>query len=206
MKYIKLFEEFVNEATDTIEKSIVTNGKKVSFMPGRFQPFHLGHIEALKNLSKKTGNPVIPLQIVSKSAKAKGKSPLPTRLLQRIGDDIVKNNKFIEDFYVYDTSEQPSFMPDMLRFLRDRGYEGEKMGSGSDRLQSWKGQLKYVGDDTDTETLPKFGLELVDVRDEDGPSGTKVREAIKADDKEAFEEMVPSYLHKYYNELKKYIK
>jgi predicted nucleotidyltransferase len=46
---------------------------------------------------------------------------------------------------------------------------------------------------------------MVDARDSDGASGTKVREALKNDDKKAFEQMMPRELWKYYEELKKYI-
>jgi citrate lyase synthetase len=47
---------------------------------------------------------------------------------------------------------------------------------------------------------------LVDTREGDGPSGTKVRQALKDDDRAAFNDLMPKELHKYYDELKKYIK
>ena len=60
MKHIKLFEQFINEAdiTQPIE------GTEVVVMPGRFQPFHNGHIAALKNAAKIFGKPVVAMQIV----------------------------------------------------------------------------------------------------------------------------------------------
>ena len=200
MKHIKLFEQFINES---VEKSLVTPGKKVSFMSGRFQPFHKGHIAALKRTAEKLGHPVIPIQILSK----KDKSPFPERLLQRIGDDVVKNNDFIENYYLYPNSYGRTVIPWFVRYLRDNGYEAVGFGAGSDRIKAYQPQVNYItSDKTDTEVLPNFKMELVDVREEDGPSGTKVREALKNGDEAAFKEMVPSYLHKYYNELKKYVK
>lgn len=199
MKHIKLFEQFINES---VEKSLVTPGKKVSFMPGRFQPFHKGHIAALKRTAEKLGHPVIPIQILSK----KDKSPFPERLLQRIGDDVAKNNDFIENYYLYPNSYGKTVIPWFVRYLRDNGYEAVGFGAGSDRIKAYQPQVNYItSDKTDTEVLPNFKMELVDVREEDGPSGTKVREALKNGDEAAFKEMVPSYLHKYYKELKKYV-
>jgi cytidyltransferase-like protein len=199
MKHIKLFEQFINES---VEKSLITPGKKVSFMPGRFQPFHKGHIAALKRTAEKLGHPVIPIQILSK----KDKSPFPERLLQRIGDDVAKNNDFIENYYLYPNSYGRTVIPWFVRYLRDNGYEAVGFGAGSDRIKAYQPQVNYItSDKTDTEVLPNFKMELVDVREEDGPSGTKVREALKNGDEAAFKEMVPSYLHKYYKELKKYV-
>jgi len=199
VKHIKLFEQFINES---VEKSLVTPGKKVSFMPGRFQPFHKGHIEALKRTAEKLGHPVIPIQILSN----KDKSPFPERLLQRIGDDVAKNNDFIENYYLYPNSYGKTVIPWFVRYLRDNGYEAVGFGAGSDRIKAYQPQVNYItSDKTDTEVLPNFKMELVDVREEDGPSGTKVREALKNGDEAAFKEMVPSYLHKYYKELKKYV-
>jgi predicted nucleotidyltransferase len=43
-------------------------------------------------------------------------------------------------------------------------------------------------------------------RDEDGPSGTKVRETIKAGDEKEFQKLVPKSVWPFYEELKTYIK
>ena len=80
MKHVKLFEQFINEAdvTQPIE------GTEVVVMPGRFQPFHNGHIAALKNAAKIFGKPVIAMQIVSKREE----SPFPESLLLQIGQEL----------------------------------------------------------------------------------------------------------------------
>lgn len=61
MKNIPTFEEFL-----IMENA---NGVRVCVMPGRFQPFHLGHLAALERTSKEFGCPVIPIQIISKNEK-----------------------------------------------------------------------------------------------------------------------------------------
>jgi predicted nucleotidyltransferase len=47
---------------------------------------------------------------------------------------------------------------------------------------------------------------MVDARDSDGASGTKVREAIRQGNRDAFEQMMPKVLWVYWDELRKYIK
>lgn len=200
MKHVKLFEEFITEA---VEISNPIDGKEVVIMPGRFQPFHIGHIAALKNTAKVFGKPVIPIQITSK----KEKSPFPESLLLKIGNDVVKNEKEIEEFYIYPNDYGRTVVPWFVRFLRDKGYETVGMGAGSDRMGAYGPQLKYMlSPKTDTVVDPGFRLEMVDARVEGGPSGTKVREALANDDKITFEKLMPKYLHKYYNELQKNIK
>ncbi len=199
MKHIKLFEQFISEA---VEISNPIDGKEVIIMPGRFQPFHKGHLAALENASKQFGKPVIPIQVVSK----KDTSPFPENLLQKIGDDVAKNESYIEKFFIYPQGYGLTVIPWFVRFLREKGYETVGVAAGSDREKAYAGQMKYItSDKTDTIVSPDFEMKIVDQRVEGGPSGTKVREALAADDKQAFEQLVPKYLYKYYNELKKHI-
>lgn len=199
MKYIKLFENFIGEA---VEVSNPIDGKEVVIMPGRFQPFHLGHLAALEEASKQFGKPVVPIQIISK----KDKSPFPEKLLQKIGDEVAKNESYIEKFFIYPQGYGRTVIPWFVRFLRDNGLETVGMAAGSDREKAYVGQIKYIkSDKTDTVVSDDFEMKIVDQRVEGGPSGTKTREAIANGDKEAFEAMTPSYLHKYYDELKKYL-
>ena len=192
MKYVQTFESFVFEA----------EGKKVVFFPGRFQPFHNGHLEALKRTSQEFGLPVIPLQIVSKNED----SPFPDTLLEKMGADVVKANSFIADFFIYPNS-QKTVIPLMVQFLRSKGYEPMGVGCGSDRLTDYNRQVAYItGPKTDTPVDPGFTVKMVDARDSDGPSGTKVRESLKADNQKEFDNQMPKELHKYFGELKKYIK
>jgi alkaline phosphatase D len=67
-------------------------------------------------------------------------------------------------------------------------------------------QINYLNSEkSDVPISETFRLEICDVRESGGPSGTKVREAIANDDLVLFKEMTPKSVHKFYNELKKYI-
>jgi cytidyltransferase-like protein len=198
MNYVKTFESFLYEAII----SEITDGKKVIFFPGRFQPFHNGHLAALERASKEFGLPVIPLQILS----AREESPFPDDLLQKMGADVVKANAFIADYFIYPKGDK-TVIPLMVKFLREQKYEPFGLGCGSDRLNDYTRQVAFItSPKTDVVVDPTFAVKMVDARDADGASGTKVREAIKAGDEKAFQQMMPRELHKYWKELTKYIK
>jgi|TARA_B110000908_G_scaffold169862_1_gene227929 hypothetical protein len=193
MKHLKTFESFIGEAED---------GTKVVFFPGRFMPFHKAHLSSMLKTSEEFGLPVIPLQIISK----KDKSPFPESLLKKMGADLVKANSNIADYFAYPQDYGRTVIPWFVRFLRDQGYEPMGMGTGSDRLKSYEPQIKYMkGPKTDTVVDPSFELKMVNSRTEDEVSGTAVRQALKDDDKDTFESMMPKELHKYFDKLKKYI-
>lgn len=197
MNYVNTFEGFLYEAFI----SEITKGKPVVFFPGRFQPFHKGHLAAMERASKEFGLPVIPLQILS----AREESPFPDTLLQKIGDDVVKANSFIADYFIYPKGTK-TVIPLMVKYLREQGYEPMGVACGSDRFNDYSRQVAFItGPKTDVQVNPEFTVKMVDARDSDGASGTKVREALKADDQKTYEQMMPKELWKYFNELKKYI-
>lgn len=177
------------------------NGKRVCIFPGRFQPFHNGHIAALKKASEVLGAPVIPIQILSKTDK----SPFPDALLEKMGKAVSKEFSFIADYFLY-PSNLKTVVPQMVKYLREKGYESIGMGAGSDRMKSYEPQIKYLNSEkSDVPVSEPFRLEMVDERAVGGPSGTKVREAIQNDDEDTFNKMTPKSLHPFYKELKKYI-
>lgn len=194
MKNIPTFEEFL-----IMENA---NGVRVCVMPGRFQPFHLGHLAALERTSKEFGCPVIPIQIISKNEK----SPFPDSLLNRIGNAVAKEySRFIAKYVLYPQTLKP-VIPQMVLLLQKEGFNPIGMGCGSDRLKSYESQIRYINSDrSDVAITEPFILKNVDERLTDGPSGTRVRAAITEDDKKSFEKMTPKSIHQYYDELKRHL-
>lgn len=196
---IKNFNQFINENVNISYPSV---GKKVVFMPGRFQPFHIGHLTALKKASNLFQVPVVPIQVISQ----KEESPFPTELLLEIGNEIVKHENYIDNFFIYPRGYGKTVIPWFVRFLRDQGYEAIGVAAGSDRINDYASQVKYIkSDKTDTKVVNDFELKEVDTRIQYGPSGTKVRQALLDDNLAAFKKLMPQYLHRYYPELKKYV-
>lgn len=194
MKHVKFFEEFINE-----QINIKNN---VAIFPGRFQPFHNGHIAALKKTSEIYGVPVIPIQILSK----KEKSPFPESLLIKIGQAVQKEfSSWMGDYFLYPQNRK-TVIPQMVQLLRDNNYYPIAMGAGSDRIKSYERQIVYINSPkSDVPMDVTFKLAMVDERGEGGPSGTKVRAAITAGDYETFKSMTPKSVHPFYKELKKYL-
>lgn len=193
MKYIQTFENFLILESE--------NGERVAIFPGRFQPFHNGHIASLKRTAEVFDAKVIPIQILSKTDK----SPFPDSLLTKIGNAVVREFGFIADYVLYPQNLK-TVVPQMVKLLQEKGYNPIGMGCGSDRLKSYESQIKYLNSEkSDVKIYEPFNLEMVDQRVEGGPSGTKVREAIIAGDQDAFEKMTPRSVHPFYKELKKYL-
>jgi hypothetical protein len=192
MKNIPTFENFI-----LFEKS---SGERICIFPGRFQPFHLGHIAALRETSMRFQCPVVPIQIKSKSED----SPFPDSLLQKIGDAVAKEYEFIEKYVLYPQNLK-TVIPQMVKLLQDEGYNPIGVGCGSDRQKDYERQVAYLTSPKSDVPVSEFRVEMVDQRQPGGPSGTKVREAIVNDDEKLFRTLTPTSIHKYYKEMKKYI-
>lgn len=193
------FNEFL------MEKNLIEEDKslkRVCIFPGRFMPPHLGHVGAWKRTADALKCKVIPIQIISKNKK----SPFPDSLLKRIGKSIEKEySNFIEEYLIYPEG-LITFIPEMIKLLREKGYEPIGVGCGSDRYQDYQRQVeKYVTAPDSEIQIPQFQVAMVDERIEGGPSGTKVRESIQEDDEAKFKELTPKSIHTFYREFKKYI-
>jgi cytidyltransferase-like protein len=197
MKNLLTFEQFVNE-NNLFEADF--GGTRVVIFPGRFQPFHNGHIAALKKAHDIFQLPVVPVQILSKTDK----SPFNDGLLMTIGKAVSKEFDWMAGYSLYPPGLK-TVVPQMVKYLRAQyNFEPVGMGCGSDRLKAYEPQIKYLNSEkSDVPVSEPFRLEICDERAPGGPSGTKVREAIMADDKKLFEELTPKSVHRFYNELKK---
>lgn len=192
MKHVKLYEQFIAEAG---------SGEKVVIFPGRFQPMHLGHIKAFEKAYKVFGVKVIPIQIISKNEE----SPFPRNLLDKIAKDVKNEFNFIADVVVYPEGLK-TVIPQMVKLIREMGYDPIGLACGSDRFKDYQRQVNYLLSDKSDVPTKEFRLEVVDERIPNGPSGTKTREALRTDDEKSFNEMVPKGVQKHFSELKKYIK
>jgi len=174
------------------------SNNKVSIFPGRFQPFQIGHINAMEKLYKQTGAKVVVIQIHSGSNK---KTVFPLDLVNKISNDIeIEFQSFIEKIVNF-PENMKSFVPNFYDIAKEYG-EPIAIGCGTDRKMDYERQTKnYLLKDN-----PELNFNVIVIeRNEDDPSSTKVREAIKNNDIETFKKLTPKSVHKYWNELKKYV-
>lgn len=197
MKHIQTFEQFILEH-NLYESEF--GSQKVVIFPGRFMPFHNGHIAALKKAHDIFGLPVVPVQIISKNEK----SPFDDGTLMKIGQAVAKEFNWMAGYSLYPPGLK-TVVPQMVKYLRAQyNFEPVGMGCGSDRYKSYESQIKYLNSEkSDVPVSEPFRLEICDERAPGGASGTKVREAIAAGDKKRFEELTPKAVHKFYDDLKK---
>lgn len=191
MKHIKLYEQFIAEASV---------GEKVVLFPGRFQPMHLGHIKAFEKAYQVFGVKVVVIQIISKNED----SPFPRTLLEKLATDVKNEFSFIADVVVYPDNLK-TVIPQMVKHIRELGFDPVGLACGSDRFKDYQRQVNYLLSSKSDVPTEEFRLEVVDERIPNGPSGTKTRESLKANDAKSFNEMVPRSVQKHFNELKKHV-
>ena len=161
-------------------------------------PFTKGHQSVLEALYKENGYPTVVACI--KNTKHDTKHPFDDDLIAKEFDTCLKNEKFFED-HIYVAS---AAIDKVGVALKEKGYLAHLWGCGTDRAKSFERMAsnpKYIVDFADD-----FKVFVVE-RDEnsndiDGISATKVREAIKNDDKKEFERMMPKGAGKLFDEFK----
>lgn len=194
MKFIKLYEEFILAETNS--------GEKVAIFPGRFMPVHNGHIDAFQRTSKEFGGiKVIPIQI----AKSGSESPFPRPLLDKLGKAVAAEYKNLLADWILFPDDLKTVIPQMAKVVMENGYDPIAMGCGADRLKDYQRQVDYLTSEKSDVKVNEFTLKSVMNRDEDGPSGTKVRETLKTGTQKDFEKLVPKSIWPFYEELKSYI-
>lgn len=191
MRILK-YNDFVESLLEKVD------GTEVCIFPGRFQPFHNGHILALERTVKHFNVPVIPIQIFSKTEE----SPFPTSLLEKMGKAVAKEFPFIEDYQLYPPGKK-TVIPQMVKFLQELGYNPIGIGCGSDRLADYERQVAYLTSPKSDVKVDRFSVAMVDERVSDGPSGTRVRQAIIDDNQDLFRKLTPRGIHPFYSQMYK---
>lgn len=214
MGYILNREEFLLEKYVKVgENSEITDNEKVAVIQGRFNPCaHIGHLNMINNAHKLTGKRVFVVQIVSNNTK----SPLKDEeVLSEMAREILKHNPAICGWEIFNADkEHAAFLPNIVTFCRENGYEPVALCCGEDRLDDYQKSLDRMNDpimkekalqkDPNAklvEILPEFEIVIADDRT-GGYSSTKIREAMIANDVEFVKANIPDYLYPYYDVMK----
>lgn len=164
--------------------------KQVNIFPGRFQPFHKGHLKCCEDAYKENGYPVVIMYI--HNTKFDNKKPFDDELLIKELEILKKEYDYIEDFI---PMKRP-LLGIMCNDLKEKGYEANIWLAGSDRIDSYKRQLnpKYIDE---------LGVKLPTLMETNRyTSATEVREAIKHNDKDKFAELMPKGTENMFSEYK----
>lgn len=214
MGYILNRKEFILEKYVQIgENTEITDNEQVAVIQGRFNPCaHIGHLNMIKNAHKLTNKRIFVVQIVSNNSK----SPLKDEdVLNKMANEIVKHNPEICGWEIFNADkEHAAFLPNIITFTRENGYEPIALCCGEDRLKEYQSSLDRMNDPATKEKvlqkdptaklvdiLPEFEIVIADDRT-GGYSSTKIREAMVAGDDETAISDIPEYLHPYYDVMK----
>lgn len=170
----------------------------VNIISGRCQPFTLGHQSILEALYKENKYPTVLCLI--HNTKFDSKHPFSDELIKKEIDTCLKGKDFYQDIIWIKNAAIDKIGEELAK----KDYSAHLWGCGTDRAKSYErmaSNKKYLKDFPDD-----FKVFVVD-RDEtssavDGISATKIRQAIKDDDKAAFVKMMPDGAQKLFNEFK----
>ena len=213
-KYILDRKEFLLEKYVRVgENTEITDNEQVAVIQGRFNPCaHIGHLNMIKNAHRLTGKRIFVVQILSNNSK----SPLKDEdILNKMANEIVKHNPEICGWEIFNADkEHAAFLPNIITFTRENGYEPVALCCGEDRLNDYQTSLDRMNDPAMKEKalqkdpnaklvdiLPEFEIVIADDRT-GGYSSTKVREAMVLGDEEFVKANIPDYLYPYYDVMK----
>ena len=213
-KYILNRKDFLLEKYVKVgENTEITDNEQVAVIQGRFNPCaHIGHLNMIKNAHRLTGKRVFVVQIVSNNSK----SPLKDEVvLEKMASEIVKHNPEICGWEIFNADkDHAAFLPNIITFCRENGYEPSVLCCGEDRLNDYQKSLDRMNDPSMKEKalqkdpnaklvdiLPEFEIIVADDRT-GGYSSTKIREAMIMNDEEFVKANIPDYLYPYYEVMK----
>lgn len=188
------FSEFLNE-------QLAKQGKEdVNVIVGRFQPFHKGHLSIVENMYKE--NKKRAYIFIVRGTKLNEKTLFSEKLTEDIVLEVANKHKDI----IAGVKTIPTVAIDkyILGNLRPK-YEPVLFGAGDDRVESYQRQIDSIIQKGELNVKPEF--KVFHLKRSGGfvaeISASKVREAIKNDDKSTFEKMMPEETYSFYDELKK---
>lgn len=193
------FSQFANlervDLNEALNVPYKERGKqKVNMIVGRFQPFTLGHAKVFKQIHDQNKLPVVVFTVRGKKIDLE-KSPFSEETQQAMFAKMQKEYPFLEAMYV-----APSAGIDTLYSMMRPAYEPVLWGFGTDRKKAYEYMINKPEYREQLDVDPGFeGYEIT--RADEDISASKVRQAIKLDDKKTFEKMTPKSIHDMYGVL-----
>ena len=160
--------------------------KQVNIIIGRFQPITNGHLKCAAQAFERHGCPTVLCMIDTPDSKVDARHPFPSSMLLPLYHDLFdgQEKSHIEDIILVKNAD----IVKAAEILRDKGYEIRSWSCGTDRVESYtKMAEKYA----EKAGLPA-DFEVIEIkRGDDDESATKLRQALKDDDKTTFFRMFP---------------
>ena len=171
-----VFEKWIFEGVEPAPGKENPGNKKVNIFVGRFQPFTLGHLKVLESVYKKNNLPVV-ICLVRGGKADPERTPFDHDMQLNMLGKISKSYKFVESVVTIPSA----FIEEIINTLRPT-YEPVLWATGTDRYSSYKAMIKKYSSD-----LNIIGMDVFEIsRTDEDVSASAVRNALKIDDKKAF--------------------
>lgn len=165
--------------------------KQVNIFPGRFEPFHSGHLQAIKDAYNENGLSTVVLYI--HNDKFDLHKPFDDSIIEREVNLIKESEKCIEDV-IWIRRPWPTLI---CRVLLEHGYLPIMWLAGTDRINSYKNMVQEdkIRNELKIEP-PSFYLT------NRYSSATDVREAILNNDFETYKRLMPVQAECLFNDFR----
>lgn len=172
--------------------------EKINITIGRFQPFTTGHMKCIEGPYQDRGLRTVVCMINTKDNKVDSRHPFPSSKMLPLYKKAFKSNKMVADFVLVSSADPVK----ISQLLRPMGYEIVSWSCGTDRIDTYSDMAsryhEYKG-----EQILADDFEMYEVkRGDEDVSATKVREALRNNDKKSYEKMTPKDLWKDFNDLR----
>lgn len=167
----------------------------VNIVLGRFQPYTKGHRACVIQAHEETGLPTVLCIIETPDNKVDERHPFPTSLLLPWFNKMMHDVSYIQD-YVLVKSADIAMIADALH---KKGYELACWTCGTDRYPAYSRQCKNYWKKAG---LPEEPLCIEVTRGDDDVSATKVRQALRDDDKKTYNKFMPQSWEGAYDALR----
>lgn len=174
ISFKKFISEDVSDTSDT-----------VGVFLGRFQPCTKAHADIIKKMASENKKAILYLVKGKITSKNKEQNPfnkdLQIKMLKKVSPSNVEIKVLPTGFFIDDINERPE--------------DNFVVYAGSDREKQYQKFFSYI------EEGKKIRIEHIK-RSADDISATKLRDALRKDDKIAFSKLAPKELQSMYKELK----
>jgi nicotinamide mononucleotide adenylyltransferase len=171
---------------------------------GRFQPITKVHYEIIDSARKKFQQIFIVVVRGTKTQKDKEKNPFPLGLRLRLIYMAFGGKIHPSHIISAPSGFVPEIMDNILKLTSKENLKKRLvLLAGTDRIAAYKKQLDdYFDNDGVSAEIQEIAR---DMDSADNVSASKVREAIKNNDKETFQSLVPVGIHDEFMTLRKYL-
>lgn len=166
--------------------------KPVNIVLGRFQPYTKGHQACVDAAFDETSLKTVLCIIETPDNKVDEYHPFPTSIIIPWIEKMIHGGNHIQDYVLVKNAD----IAKIAEALHGKGYELASWACGTDRYPAYSRQCKGYWEKVGLPEEPKC-IEVK--RGDDDVSATKAREALKNQDRRAFEKLVPDAFKRFFN-------